>query len=120
MPNFAHAEIIGHLGKDAELKAFGEHNVLSFSVAVSTGYSDKKTTTWWNCSLWGKSAPKLVDYLKKGTPVLVHGEPALRQYQKSDGQTGTVLEIRAADVRLLGRKEDNNAAPAGDDPDAPF
>lgn len=110
MPNFSHATIAGHLGRDAETKFSGERCVINFTVAVSRKVKDQEQTTWWRVAYWTKT-DKFAQYLTKGTPVLVSGEPYMREYEK-DGQKRQSLEIDAREVKLLGGKQDREAAPA--------
>jgi single-strand DNA-binding protein len=105
MPNHAHAEIIGHLGRDAETKTVGERYVINFAVAVTRKAKDAETTTWWRVAYWSKS-DKLAQYLTKGTPVLVEGTPYLREYEAKDGGKKQSLELDAREVVLLGGKKD--------------
>jgi single-strand DNA-binding protein len=111
MPNHSQAEIIGHLGRNADVKPVGERFVIKFSVAVSRKVKDVESTTWWNVSYWSKSE-RLAQYLTKGTPVFVSGEPVLREYDKKDGTKGQSLDLDAKEVKLLGGKQDGEAAPA--------
>lgn len=132
MPNYSNATIVGHLGRDAEVKPVGERNVINFSVAVTRKVKEEETTTWWRVAYWTKSAV-VAQYLTKGTAVLVSGEPYLRPFEKKDGTKDVSLEIDAKEVRLMGGKpEGQSAAPAqaprrpaaapdgGDEADCPF
>ena len=102
--------ISGNLGKDAELRNIpsGE-SVCSFSVGDSQGKD--KPTIWWRCTLWGKRAETLTQYLVKGQQVTVIGEVTEREYQK-DGETKKAMEIRVTNVALQGGKRDAAPAPA--------
>jgi single-strand DNA-binding protein len=92
------ANIAGNLGKDAELKSTqGGDQFCRFSVAVSTGRGDNKTTTWWDVTRWGKGADKLAGFLKKGAKVAVSGEISTREHEGK-----TYLQIRADHVTLQG------------------
>jgi len=127
VPNYSNATIVGHLGRDAEVKAVGERSVIKFSVAVTRKVKDAEATTWWNVAYWSKS-DKIASYLTKGTPVLVSGEPYMRDYDKKDGTKGQSLDLDAKEVRLLGGKQEaapaaahqKKAAPADDGESAPF
>ena len=59
--------ITGQLGKDAELRTIGNDSVLSFSVADGFTKGGDKFTIWWNCSLFGKRADALQQYLILGS-----------------------------------------------------
>jgi single-strand DNA-binding protein len=111
MPNYSHLTIAGHLGRNADVKAVGERFVIKFSVAVTDKVKDAELTTWYNVSYWSKT-DKIASYLTKGTPVLASGHPCLREYDKKDGTKGQSLDLEAKEVKLLGGKQDGEAAPA--------
>lgn len=105
----------GALGRDAELKATPNAMLLKFTVASNTGWKDKKITTWLNCTIWGKQAESLEQYLKKGTKVFITGEFEAREYEKKDGGKGMSLDVRVDRIELLGSREksDNPLAAEG-------
>ena len=47
---------VGRLGKDSERKATQNGQMLKFSVGENVGWGERKTTNWWNCTLFGKQA----------------------------------------------------------------
>jgi len=103
----------GNLGKTAEQRfTTGGDSVVSFSVAVKSGYGDKATTTWANCQMWGKRGESVLQYLTKGQLVGISGEVTLRTYEKKEGGTGFSLEVRVNDLTLLGKKDSEHAEPA--------
>ena len=93
---------IGTLGKDAEIRDAGSTKVINFSVAVNTGWGDKKTTIWLECAKFGDKTA-IAEYLKKGTKVYIGGEPSLRTWEK-DGKHGASISVRVQEVELLGSK----------------
>lgn len=97
--------ITGNLGKDAELRTIpsGE-SILQFSVADSQGKD--KPSIWWRCSLWGKRAETLSQYLLKGQQVTVVGQVTEREYTK-DGETKKAMDVRVTDIALQGGKSTN-------------
>ena len=105
----------GALGRDSEIKATPSAMLLKFTVASNTGWKDKKVTTWLNCTLWGKQAESLEQYLKKGTKVFITGEFEAREYEKKDGGKGMSLDVRVDRIELLGGREksDNTLANEG-------
>ena len=113
MPNYASVTIMGHLGKDYETRFTpGGDAITSFSIATSRKWKGKdgqqqEETTWWNCSMFGKRGEVIGQYLKKGDPILVHGEPSLRKDQTNDGRDGFSLDVRVADFAFVGGKGDN-------------
>lgn len=93
----------GNLGGDAEVKYMPSGDaVANFSVAVKSGYGDKEKTNWVRCALFGKRAEGgLIQYLKKGTQVVVSGELSLEEWEGQNGK-GAALSVRVNDVTLAG------------------
>lgn len=104
--------IAGALGKNAELKSMPDGApVLQFSVADSPGR--EKPTLWWDCSLFGKRAELLQQYLVKGQKVAVSGSVWPREWTAQDGTPRKAFSIRVQDVALQGRPaESRQEAPA--------
>lgn len=100
--------VAGPLGKDAELRNLSDGtSVLSFSVADSQGR--EKPTIWWNCSLFGKRAESLQQYLTKGQAVAVSGSVTEREWTDKDGHKRKSMDLRVADVALQGGKRESAA-----------
>jgi len=100
----------GRLGQDAKLSYTANQDAIcNFSLSLTAGYGDKATTTWLNCNLWGKRAEILAPMLLKGTQIGVTGEISQRSYKAKDGTEKTSLELRVADVTLLGNKTENKS-----------
>ncbi len=123
MPNFSQFTGCGHLGKDAESRAAGSSNVVSFSLAVTRKRKDQESTTWFRCNWFGDRAMKVKAWLTKGKPVIVTGELYEREFEK-DGDKRKSLEVDVHDVVLLGGREDGGRkddapAPSPTRPSAP-
>lgn len=95
----------GNLGRSAEQKFVGDNSLVSFSVAVKSGFGEKAVTTWANCQMWGKRGESVLPYLNKGQLVGISGEATLRLYEKKDGGAGSSLDVRVNDLTLLGKSE---------------
>ncbi len=97
----------GRLGRDSEVKHIPSGTaVLEFSLAVDTGFGDKKSSFWLKCSMFGDRGQKLSQYLLKGQQVIVSGEFSPREYQAGDGSTKISLDLRVNAVELVGGKQD--------------
>lgn len=81
--------------------------VLTFSFALSSGYGDKKNTTWLNCSIFGKRAQTLSIMLNKGDKVGISGELNNRKWTDKNGVEKYSLECRINDLTLLGTKNNH-------------
>lgn len=109
---------IGNLPRDSEVRFLADGSpVLNFGFALNAGFGEKQSTSWLNCSLFGKRAEILAPMLLKGTKIGVTGEFSLREYTDKAGAIKTSPELRVSDVTLLGKKD--AAAPAGSSPSVP-
>ena len=77
--------LAGNVGKDAELRQTqGGDSVLSYSQAIDGGKDkngNKRDSTWFDCSIFGKRADALRSYITKGSKLVVTGRPTAREYQ---------------------------------------
>lgn len=100
-------QLIGNLGRDAELKYTpGGSAVATLNMATTEKWKDKagapqEKTEWHRVVLWGKTAESLANYLTKGKQIYVEGRIQTRQWEK-DGAKQYTTEIRADHVVLLG------------------
>lgn len=105
-------EIIGRIGRDAEVKDFNNNQVISFPVAVSETYTNKATnekvtnTTWFDISKWGNNT-SVAQYIKKGDLIFVSGKVNNRAFAKDDGSIQVVNGINAFEIMLLGSKNES-------------
>jgi len=109
MPSYNQISIVGHLGKDPEIRYMPSTGdaVCNFSVATSRKRGDKKITTWFKVAVWGKQAENCNQYLHKGALVNVFGELYQEEWTSKDGQKGTSLIIDARDVKFLKTDKDD-------------
>jgi single-strand DNA-binding protein len=103
-------QLIGRLGKDPEVKTFGDKQKASFSVATSDSYKNAKgekveDTQWHNVIIWGKQAEVAGKYLKKGSEIALEGKLVHRVYETDKGEKRYITEINVNDFALLGSKK---------------
>lgn len=119
MPNHALIVLTGHIGKVEELKYLPKGDaVLRLSLCVNTGWGDKKTASWYDCTLFGQRAEKLQPMLSKGAPITVIGEPSIRKWE-SNGKAGTSVSVRVQYIVLLGGREERQQRDTIADQDLP-
>lgn len=109
----------GRIGRDAEKKQLqGGDTVANFPLAVDVGSKSDPKTMWVDCSLWGKRADGLAQYLVKGSKVTVSGRVIVEEFQKKTGGVGYRLHLNVADVDLHATSQAaaGAASPAGSTP----
>ena len=129
MPYMSKATIMGHLGKDAEVKQIGTKTVTTFSIAVSDGTKDKPHSSWFDCEAWD-----LPDWiaagLTKGALVLCDGRLKIEDWEKNgekrfkvklvaDSYGGVKTFEKRPDDGVVSRPKASGARSA-DDENAPF
>ena len=111
--------LIGHLGKDPELKYGQSGNpVCSMTLATDEGYTDKDgnkvdRVEWHRIVAYQRLAETCGQYLQKGRLVYVEGKLQTRKWQDQNGQDRYTTEVVAQRVQFLGRK--GESTDRGDD-----
>ena len=107
--------LIGNVGKDPEIRHIEANNVsvAKFPLATSETYKNKSgekitNTEWHNIVMWRYLAEFAEKYIKKGNQIFVEGKITSRSYDDKDGNKRYITEIIADNVRLLGRRDNNN------------
>lgn len=105
-----HVQIIGHLGKDPEIKTTqaGKKNA-RFNVAAREAYVNPEgkrveNTQWISVVAWEGLATISEKYLHKGKQVAICGRINTRQYEDAKGEKKWITEVIASDILLLGGK----------------
>lgn len=100
----------GNLGNDCESRYTPNGDlVVSFSVAVKSGFGERESTTWARCAMFGRRAESVAPYLLKGQLVGVSGELTAREWDDKNGLKRTSIEVRVSDLSLLGRRDASGA-----------
>ncbi len=101
------AILIGHLGKDPEVRNLESGvTVANFSMATTESYKDKTTgerkeiTEWHNIVLWRGLADIAAKYLHKGDMVYIEGRIRTRSWEK-DNVKHYITEVQADNMTML-------------------
>lgn len=131
MPSINKVTLLGHLGRDAEVKYTTTGKaVCNASLATEKSWKKdgewKKSTTWHKIVAWGKLAEAL-GLGTKGSLVLVEGELTQRSWENREGVKQYVTEVQASLVVVIGKLQtvptevDREEPPPPDtDNDVPF
>lgn len=123
MASLNKAQLIGHLGRDPEVKALNSGDeVCTLSLATSESWTDKKTgerreaTEWHRVVIFNQHLVKVAkDYLRKGTQLYVEGQIKTRKWTDKDGierySTEIVLPSFGGTIVMLGGKRDSDDEP---------
>lgn len=135
MRGFSKAIIAGNLTRDPEMRTTPSGaSVCSFSVAVNRRFrtasgENQESTSFIDCTAWGRTGETISQYMHKGSPILVSGRLDQRSWDdKNTGQKRSRVEIVVEDFNFIGGEQrdgggsygggnaaSSNAAPAASD-----
>ncbi len=116
MPALNRVEIIGHLGKDPELRYTPSGTaVANFSVATSERWkgddgAQKEKTEWHNVVLWKRQAELAGEYLKRGSLVYLSGVLRTRKWEDKNGVDRYTTEIHVKEMQFLDKPTANDGS----------
>jgi single-strand DNA-binding protein len=119
MSSVNRVQILGHLGRDPEIRQTGNGgSVCNFTMATSEKWKDKvgesqERTEWHRIVVWGKTAELCAQYLRKGRQAFIEGRLQTREWEK-DGMKRTTTEIVADKVTFVGGGEKRESQPDTD------
>ncbi len=122
MADINHVVIVGRLTRDvgSDERSFGYVNSgqarANVSLAVNrnrrSGDQWIEETSYFDVTIWGKTAENLKPYLTKGKQIAVEGYLRQDRWEK-DGQKFSKVVIVATNVQLLGGRTDNGQQTGG-------
>lgn len=100
--------IVGNLAKDPELKFTASNKALAKLAVVTskrkkndqTGAWEDTDTTFWNVTVWDKTAEHVADSLQKGDPVIVYGNASERSWENEQGEKRSRIEVNATNIGI--------------------
>jgi len=140
MANFNKVILLGNLTRDPELRYTQSGTaVCKIGLAVNRTYTangeKQESTTFVDCTAWGRTGEVINEYCKKGRPLLVEGRLEFSEWEGKDGGKRSKLEVVIENFQFIGGRDDSGgggrqsnrpkeaaAAPAGGDSfgDVPF
>jgi single-strand DNA-binding protein len=104
--------LIGNITRDIELRYTASGMaVATVSIAVNKQVKEKKTVSYFEVVLWGKTAENCSTYLTKGSKISVTGELEQQRWEK-DGKKNSKVVINANRIGFLSPKKE---VPAGEE-----
>lgn len=112
MASFNNCTFSGNLGRDPEARYYEDGKmVANFSIAVEgrrgTG------AMWMPVKVWGKQAQVIVDYVKKGSQIIVSGELEQESWTSKEGEAKSRMVLNCRNFTLIGRKNKEGADSPG-------
>ena len=101
--------LVGNLGGEVTENTTGKGTQMaSFSVATNRKWSGGEEVAWFRVTVFGRQAETCIQYLGKGSKVLVEGrirpdqDGNPRIWERNDGTPAASFEVTADSVKFLG------------------
>lgn len=105
--SFNNCSFSGNVGRDPEARYFENGSVVAnFSIAVA---GRRDSVFWMPVKVWGKNAQVILDYVKKGSQIIVNGELEEESWEK-DGKKNTRMTLNCRDFKLMGGQKPANGS----------
>ena len=104
----------GRTTKDIEMRYSQGENSMAigrFLIAIDSGYGDKKKTSFFNCTIFGKQAEAFERYVPKGTKVLLECEANQNQYTDKNGNKVNSVDFIVKSFEFCESKSQSNSQP---------
>ena len=114
--------LIGNVGVDPEVRTTESGvKVARVRLATTERLYNRQTnestehTEWHSITLWRNMADVVDKYVRKGSQIYIEGRLRTREWMDKDNNKRYTTEIMADELKLLGRRSDNQqgAAPMG-------
>lgn len=108
--------LIGNLTKDVEVRYTSEKQMAigRFSLAINSGYGDRKRVDYINIVCFGKTAENAEKWLRKGSKCAVRGHIQTGSYEGKNGKVYTT-DVIADELEFLSTKKEEFSALTNDD-----
>ena len=110
MASFNEVLLMGNLTRDPELRATqGGVSLCKFGLAVNRKFKSgdewKEDVCFVDITVWGKQAENCAEYLSKGRQAFISGRLQLNQWETTEGEKRSKLEVVANNVQFIGGRE---------------
>ena len=135
MPSVNKTTLMGHLGRDPEVRYTPNGTaVCTVSLATTSAWKDKATgerierPEWHRIVFYRRLAEVVGEHMAKGRLMYVEGRLSTRKYRDADGVEHYVTEVIADEMQMLGKPERTfdgavervEPAPSIEEDDIPF
>ena len=111
----------GNTSQDVSMRYSGELAIANTSIAINSGYGDKKRVDYFDLVAFGKTAEVFEKYVTKGTAICVRCHAQLNKWKDKDGNNRYNINFVVDEMEFCGGKNANTESKpqptpqAGDD-----
>lgn len=101
----------GNITKDTEMRYSGELAIASTSIAINSGYGDKKRTDYFNLVAFGKTAELFEKHISKGSQICVRCHAQQNVWEDKNGNKRYDVNFVVDELDFCGKSEKNENKP---------
>ena len=108
--------LVGNLVRTPEIKRTPSGlAILDLSLAVNDRQKNQQTGEWedrpsyFDCTMFGKRAESVANYLSKGTKVGIEGKLRQESWTNKEGQKRTKVKVIVDEIEFMSNRGDNSA-----------
>ena len=98
----------GNTSKDTEMRYSGELAIASTSIAINSGYGEKKRVDYFDLVAFGKTAELFEKYVEKGTAICVRCHAQLNKWEDKNGNKRYNVNFIVDEMEFCGGKNANS------------
>lgn len=100
--------------QDPTSKQVGEHTLAQFSIGNSRGFGNNVKQNYFNVEAWNKTAQTIMQYVKRGTQLIITGELKYEEWNDQSGNKRSAVKIVCREFTFIssGKKAEDKPAPA--------
>lgn len=98
----------GNIGR-VDFKQVGSTALLEFSLGCTTGFGERKKTSWLSCKMWGKSAEAMEQYFTVGKAIIINGDLEEETWEKDgDKRSKMVVNVKGFTFQQGGKSDSSS------------
>lgn len=105
----------GGITQDPTIRYSGEMAIASTSIAINSGYGDKKRTDYFNLTAFGKTAELFEKHISKGSQICVRCHAQQNVWEDKNGNKRYDVNFVVDELDFCGSKKDEQPKPSNDD-----
>ena len=118
MTNLNHVDVIGNITRDLDEQSFAytSSGTARANISIAVNRSRKQGDEWvdevsyFDVTIWGKTAENLKPYLQKGKKIAVSGYLKQDRWKDNNGNNRSRVSIVAESVELCGGRESSESS----------
>ena len=109
MASFNRVVLVGNLTRDVELRHISNGTAVT-DIGLAVNDRVKRNNEWvdevsfFDCTMWGRTAEVASEYLQKGSQILIEGRLKQERWEDGEGNKRSKVKVTVDNMQMLGSK----------------